>query len=214
MSILDTVRRRYTTKHYDASKHLSDVDVAELLEVLRLAPTSVNAQTTHYFVAGTDEAKASILPAIMPMNHARVTDASHVIVFTVKDPISDEHLTKVLNKEDADGRYGDPGIKADQDTKRRGLIELFAQAPGGSFAWAARQAYIAMGFLLLAAADKGIDSTPIEGMHPEKIDEILGLKAQGLKTVAAVSLGYRAANDANAVRPKSRLDSKDVITIL
>ena len=43
MTVLDTVRRRYTTKHYDAAKHISDTDFAELLEVLRLAPTSVNA---------------------------------------------------------------------------------------------------------------------------------------------------------------------------
>ena len=44
MSLLDVARTRYTTKHYDPAKRVSDADFADLLEVLRLAPTSVNAQ--------------------------------------------------------------------------------------------------------------------------------------------------------------------------
>lgn len=40
MSLLDVARTRYTTKHYDPAKRVSDADFADLLEVLRLAPTS------------------------------------------------------------------------------------------------------------------------------------------------------------------------------
>ena len=53
MTVLDTVRRRYTAKHYDAAKRISDTDFTELLEVLRLSPTSVNAQATKFFIADT-----------------------------------------------------------------------------------------------------------------------------------------------------------------
>lgn len=64
MSLLDVARTRYTTKHYDPAKRVSDADFADLLEVLRLAPTSVNAQATRYFVADNAAAKEKILPAI------------------------------------------------------------------------------------------------------------------------------------------------------
>lgn len=185
MSLLDVARTRYTTKHYDPAKRVSDADFADLLEVLRLAPTSVNAQATRYFVADNAAAKEKILPAILDFNRPRVTESSHTIVFAVKDPITDADFEEVL-----------------------------AKAPGGSYAWTARQSYIAMGFLLAAAAEKGIDSTPIEGLDTAKLDEILGLREKGMRSVAVVTLGYRSPNDGNAQRPKSRLALDRIVTRL
>ena len=54
MSPLEIVRQRYTTKHYDKTKPLTDEEVATLLEVARLSPSSVNAQPWHFFVARTE----------------------------------------------------------------------------------------------------------------------------------------------------------------
>lgn len=96
MSLLDVARTRYTTKHYDPAKRVSDADFADLLEVLRLAPTSVNAQATRYFVADNAAAKEKILPAILDFNRPRVTESSHTIVFAVKDPITDADFEEVL----------------------------------------------------------------------------------------------------------------------
>lgn len=44
MDMLKLIRERYTTKHYDATRRVSDEDMADLMEVLRLSPSSVNAQ--------------------------------------------------------------------------------------------------------------------------------------------------------------------------
>lgn len=79
--------------------------------------------------------------------------------------------------------------------------------------WETRQAYIAMGFLLWAAAERGIDSTCLEGLDMAKMDECLGLAEKGLRTVCAVSLGYRLPDDSNAARPKSRLPMDEVVTV-
>lgn len=212
MSVVDTVRRRYTTKHYNPKKRISAADFASLLEVLRLAPTSVNAQATKYFIADTPEGKAKIAPAFWDFNQPRVTEASHVVVFAVPDTVSDAHLKEVLEKEDADGRFPNAELKAQQDAGRRHCVELFSQIPGGTLTWTSRQAYIAMGFLLFAAAEMGIDATPFEGLDTAQLDGILGLRAKGLKSVCAVSLGYRADNDGNAARPKSRLAADRVFT--
>ncbi len=156
MTVLDTVRRRYTAKHYDAAKRISDTDFTELLEVLRLSPTSVNAQATKFFIADTPEAKAKIAPAFWDFNQPRVTDASHVVVFAVPTVVTDEHLKAVLQKEDADGRFPTEELKNQQDAGRRRCVELFSETPGGTFAWVSRQAYIAMGFLLLPPQKKAL----------------------------------------------------------
>ena len=50
-----------------------------------------------------------------------------------------------------------------------------------------------MGNTLTAAAFEGVDSTPIEGFDPKKVDEILGLKEKGLRSCVIQTLGYRKA---------------------
>lgn len=52
---LDIARRRFTAKVYDPAKSVTDAEWKDLLEILRLAPTSVNYQPVQYFVAETEE---------------------------------------------------------------------------------------------------------------------------------------------------------------
>lgn len=210
--MLDIVRQRYTTKHYDETKRISDEDFAKLAEVLRLSPSSVNSQPWHWFVADTDEAKAKILPAILDFNRERVTKASHVVVFAVHEDLTDDYLKALLAQEVADGRFKKEEIIPGADAGRRHFVGLHQVSPEEIISWQSRQAYIAMGFLLYAAAGMGIDSTCLEGIEADKLDEILGLREKGLRTIAAVSLGYRAADDSNASRPKSRWPLDKVLT--
>ncbi len=56
---------------------------------------------------------------------------------------------------------------------------------------AARQTYIAFGTGLTAAAFEEMDATPTEGFDNDRFDEILGLRKQGLRSVAIMPLGYR-----------------------
>ena len=57
--------------------------------------------------------------------------------------------------------------------------------------WATRQAYIALGTGIIAAAAQKVDATPMEGFDPVKFDKLLGLEEKGLKSVVILSLGYR-----------------------
>ena len=57
--------------------------------------------------------------------------------------------------------------------------------------WNSRQAYIALGTGLVAAAEMQIDSTPMEGFDADALDEALGLKEQGLHSTVILALGYR-----------------------
>ena len=210
--MLDIVRQRYTTKHYDETKRISDEDFAKLAEVLRLSPSSVNSQPWHWFVADTDEAKAKILPAILDFNRERVTKASHVVVFAVHEDLTDDYLKALLAQEVADGRFKKEEIIPGVDAGRRHFVGLHKVSPEDIISSPSRQTYIAMGFQLYAAAGMGIDSTCLEGIEADKLDEILGLREKGLRTIAAVSLGYRAADDSNASRPKSRWPLDKVFT--
>ena len=208
---LRLAEERYTTKHYNG-KMIPREQFATLCEILRLAPTSVNAQAWHFFTAHTAEARAKLLPALPDFNHDRVTGASDVVVFTVPTKLTDAHFERVLEKEAADGRFPNDEIREQQDQGRRYFAGLHMGSEKDLVEWEARQAYIGMGIMLYAAAGMGIDSTCLEGVDFKKVDEILGLREKGLTAVVLLSLGYRNPNDGNAMRPKSRLTTEELFT--
>jgi nitroreductase len=73
------------------------------------------------------------------------------------------------------------------------LLSSYPQRPAEvNFQHAARQAYLGLSAALIAAAFEEVDSTPMEGFNPKALDEILGLPARGLRSVAILPLGYRA----------------------
>ncbi|NUF77377.1 oxygen-insensitive NAD(P)H nitroreductase [Snodgrassella sp. ESL0323] len=214
MNITDISRQRYTTKHYDKTKKIPAEQLAQLFEVIRNSPSSVNSQPWHFFVVDNDEARARIMPAIVEMNHPRVADSSHTLIFCVKTPLDEQHLQNVLAQEEKDGRFEENEFKEMTDKGRRFFVNKNSVTPHSQLEWECRQLYIVLGQLLFAAATIGIDSTAIEGFDDQKMDEILGLQQEGLKSVLVVSLGYRAANDSNATRPKSRLPEEQIFTRL
>lgn len=210
---LQISKERYTTKHYDATKKISDKDFETLLEFLRLAPSAVNVQPWYFYTGSTQKAKDFILPCIPDFNIPRVEESSHFVVICARTELNEDFLNSLTVKEELDGRFPSEKIKEAIDSHRKSFSNMHKEL-GDLKEWTAKQAYIAMTALLYGAASMGIDSTPIEGMDFDKADELLGLKGKGLKTVAMVTLGYRAQDDSNATRPKSRLSKAQVFSSL
>lgn len=85
------------------------------------------------------------------------------------------------------------GTNEGWENYRQMLLNSYPQRDAEvNFNHAARQAYIGLGAALIAAAFEEVDSTPMEGFDPAKLDEILQLRERGLRSVAILPLGYRA----------------------
>ena len=84
-----------------------------------------------------------------------------------------------------------------------------------NFNHAAKQAYIAFSQAMTAAAYEGLDSTPLEGFEPDALDEILGLRAKGLRSCVMLAVGYRDAdNDWLVNLKKVRKSKEDLVTVI
>ena len=80
-------------------------------------------------------------------------------------------------------------------------------------AWNQAQITDGSHLLVFAAAEEQVDATPMEGFDPAKIDEILGLRERGLRSVVLMPLGYRAAEGDWLVNLKKvRRERADFIT--
>ena len=214
MNIIDVIKSRKTCKIYDPSRALTADQIEDIKTLLRYAPSSVNSQPWHYFLIESVDAKENILPGFMEFNRPKVTNSSVTIIFTVRTTLGDQYAEFITEQEAKDQRFLDEAGKAGVDAGRKTFINLNSSTQEDINRWCEKQAYIAMGTVLLGAGALGIDATPIEGVLPDELDRILELPQQGLRAIAAVTLGYASADDYNAKLPKSRLPEDRVFTVL
>ena len=215
-AIIETTKARYTTKSYDSSRRISDEHVQAIRDLLRYSASSTNAQPWHFILAGTEAGKERVAKATegaYTFNRSKVIDASHVVVFAARTNIDEAFLQRILEAEDADGRFAaDPEtLKPQTHAVRSMFVDLHKNA-GDLEAWTQAQTYLNIGQFLLGVAALGIDATPMEGVDLEALDAEFGLREKGLRSLVVVSLGYRAPDDFNAQLAKSRLPEAEVIT--
>ena len=199
---------RYATKKFDSQKKISAADWEVLAQSLIAAPSSYGLQPWKFFVVENPEVRRQL--KAVSWDQTQVTEASHYVVLAYKEKLDVEHIQAFINQI-AKVR----GVPVESlDGYKNLMIENLIVGPRSKTieAWAQRQTYIAMGFLMETAAILGVDSCPIEGLEPDKYDQILNLNGSGWKTVAAVALGYRHTEDKYQSLKKVRFDAADVIT--
>jgi nitroreductase len=184
-TLIDQLNWRYATKKMDANKAVPQDKVDAIIEAIRLAPTSSGTQPFELIVVTNPEKLAEIRTAAS--DQAQVTDGSHLLVFAAWDNYTADRIdavTDLLTQE----RGELPMLNAYYENLKSNYLPRDASV---NYEHAARQAYIALGIAMVAAAEQEVDSTPMEGFNPSKVDEILDLKARGLRSVVLLPLGYR-----------------------
>lgn len=184
-SLNDLLNWRYATKKMDPAQTVPQDKVDAILEAIRLTPTSSGTQPFEMIVVTNPDLRAKITAAAG--GQAQITEGSHLLVFAAWDNYTEDRIDAVT----------------DLVTQERGELpmanEYYANLKANylprtaevNYAHAARQAYIALGVALLAAAEQEVDSTPMEGFDPSQVDKILGLSERGLRSVVLLPLGYR-----------------------
>ena len=204
----DRLNWRYATKKMDPARVVPDDKVAAILAAIRLAPTSSGLQPFHVLSISNAELRAKLRPAAY--DQAQLTDGSHLLVFAAWDTYTEARIDAVFDDTAAARGGSNPAIDAYRDQLKGNYTTRDAAV---NYEHAARQAYIALGVALTAAAFAEVDSTPMEGFDPAQFDEILGLKDKGLRSVVILALGYRdAAGDWLNGLPKVRRAAADLIT--
>ena len=189
MNILKTLQERYTTKRYDPTLRLSEGELQQIREILRLAPSSINSQPWAFDIFSDEETKARLSEHSMS-NRDRVQTASHIIVLNVYRSVQTFEEERL------------PALTTGAQSFYRSQIA--PRGEEGVRSWMERQVYIALGVLLTALPTMGIDSTPMEGIELEAYDAILG--HEKYRPLVAVALGRRDPEDENqpSRTPKNR----------
>lgn len=191
MDLIELCKWRYATKKMDPSKSVPEEKVERILEAIRLAPTSSGLQPFEVLVVTNPEVRARVRP--IAWDQSQVVECSHLLVFAAWDNYTEERVNGMF---DLTNQVRGVTLERWESYRKMVLGNYLPRSAEENFQHAARQAYVALGFALLAAASEGVDCTPMEGFSNEALDEILDLRAKGLRSVLMLPLGYRdTAND-------------------
>ena len=185
--LISKLKWRYATKKMDASRPVPQQKIERILEAIRLTASSSGLQPYEVIVVTNPELRAQIVPHAW--NQAQITDCSHLLVLAAWNNYTAERINRMFDLVNDERGFRNEGWEA---YRQKLLAAYVPRDADTNYQHAARQAYIGLGTALIAAAEEGVDSTPMEGFDPDKVDEILGLRARGLRSVILLPLGYRA----------------------
>jgi len=208
--LLSSLNWRYATKVFDPARAIPVETWAALEETLVLTPTSFGLQPYRFLDIRTPAVRAKLREHAW--GQAQVTDAAHYVVFTARTEMTEADIDHLI------ARIAE--VRSQPREASQGYREMMAGALLASGrkahlpAWAAHQAYIALGELLTAAAILGVDACPMEGFDRAKFDEILDTQKDGYTCVVSAALGYRAAADKYATIKKVRYPKAELVKVV
>ena len=185
MSIIDSLSWRYAVKRMNGNK-VSQDKLNTLLDAITLSASGFGLQPYQILMVEDADLKAKIQP--IAYGQPQIVESSHLLIFAAWNEVTEAQIDAYMN--------------LIAETRGMSLSDLgdFKGAIAGSMKykskeqqaeWADRQVYLAMGTALAAAGELQIDTTPMEGFIPAKLDELLGLEAKGLHSVLILAIGER-----------------------
>jgi nitroreductase/dihydropteridine reductase len=191
------VEQRYATKKFDG-KTIPQEKVDELLELIRLAPSSFNIQPWKIKIVTDQKTKEKLLSH--SWNQHQITTCSRLLVFCANTDVKGniDLLRKTMIENGADPE------------QIKGYIDMMSGFEQGmdeerKLAWASKQTYLALSNALNGAKSLGFDSCPMEGFDSSAYSKELNLP-KNLIPVVLCPIGYAA----DTQKPKIRFKKEEI----
>lgn len=207
MKLIDALNWRYAVKRMNGVKIPQD-KIDNILEATRLSASSMGLQPYTILVIENKDIKKKLQPAAY--NQPQIVESSHLLVFTAWENVTQEHVDEYINNI---AQVRNVTLESLEGFRTSLMSIVHGRSPEQKYEWAVRQAYISFGTAITAAAVEEVDATPMEGFNPDAVDEILGLKEKGLRSVTILALGYRDAEKDFLVNAKKVRRDRDKLIL-
>lgn len=209
MSLIENLQWRAAIKNFDPAKKLTEEQLNQVLDTVRLSPSSAGLQPYRILVIENPEIREKLREAAY--GQAQLTQASHVIVFAAETAVDEAYVNKYIQLIATTREIGTEHLEA----FRQNIVNnINSMSEEDKITWAKKQAYIALGVLTAATADLRIDICPMEGFQVGKFDEILGLAGKGLTTAVIAPIGFRSDEDTLSKLAKVRRPKEELLSLV
>ena len=211
--IIALQHQRYATKRFDPTRRISDEDWATLVEVGRLAPSSLGFEPWKMLLLNNEAMKQDLKP--MAWGAVSMLDgASHFVIYLARKGVNYEtaYIEKLM--QEVRHRSYDPNSAYAHRIKSFQESDAQLNDERSLFDWASKQTYIQMANMMNAATLMGMDSCPIEGFDKAKVEAYLEEKGVLDTSEFGVSVmcafGYRDED----IKPKVRWNTESIYEVI
>ena len=211
--IIALQHQRYATKKFDPTRRISDEDWATLVEVGRLAPSSLGFEPWKMLLLNNEVMKQDLKP--MAWGSVSMLDgASHFVIYLARKGVNYEtaYIEKLM--QEVRHRSYDPNSAYAHRIKSFQESDAQLNDERSLFDWASKQTYIQMANMMNAATLMGMDSCPIEGFDKAKVEAYLEEKGVLDTSEFGVSVmcafGYRDED----IKPKVPWNTESIYEVI
>ena len=183
--IIEDLNWRFACKSFDKDKKLSEEQINDIKQIIKLTPTSYGLQPFRVLIIENTELREKLKTA--SFMQAQVTDASHFLVFVANKDIK----SRIMKYKDMLINNGSTPEAAEKMTAMMTGV-LGGLDDKSIYSWAAMQSYIALGSVMNSLASMKLDSSPMEGFNKNEYNKILELNTEREEVAVALAIGYRA----------------------
>jgi 3-hydroxypropanoate dehydrogenase len=176
--VIDSLFTQARTQNKWTSEPVTDGELHELFDILKMGPTSANCSPARFVFIRTQEGKEKLKPALSAGNIDKTMSAP-VTVIVAHDPKFYDHLPKLFPHADAKAWFAHNEALASETAFRNGTMQA--------------------AYLIIAARALGIDSGAMSGFDKTKVDEAFFVES-GFKSNLLINLGH---GDAEGLFPRS-----------
>ena len=214
--IIEGFKLRHATKEFDSTKIISNDDMQFILETAHLSPSSFGFEPWHFIVVQDKQLRELFKPVAWGAPLKLDTASHFVLGLAMKAPMVKHdaaYIQTMMNEvKKMPAEVVEMYSKFYREFQER---DFDLDTDKKLFDWSSKQAYIALGNMMTAAALTGIDSCPIEVFHQQEAEALLkekfGVDTDKYGLAYMVAFGYRKSDPVN---PKTRRNFEDIVTWL
>jgi len=206
--IIDAFRFRHACKVFDDTKKIPDDRFWVILETGRLSPSSFGFEPWKFLVVQNRRLREKLLPVTWGAQKMLPTASHFVVILARKQPTlryDSDYITRMM--------YDVHGLDETAAEARREKYRIFQESDfrlleseRATFDWAGKQAYIALGNMMTAAAMMGIDSCAVEGFVADEVERLMaeefGVDTEIWGVPVMAAFGYRLKEPRKKTRQK------------
>ncbi len=186
---------RHACKAFDPERRIAEPDFELILECARLSPSSFGLEPWQLVVIQNPDLRRRLLSTVWGAQ-GQLPSASHFVALLYRkgmrfDSPHVEHMMADVQRLPEEARLA----KRQRIRKFQEIEHRLLDQPRNLHDWAGKQAYIALGNMMTAAAAIGIDSCPIEGFDMATTEAILrdagALDTENFGLAVMAAFGYR-----------------------
>lgn len=204
--MINKLKYRVSPKKFDENIKVPHSELYDLIEACNMAPTSFGIQPVRISIVTSEEMKKELLEG--SYYQPQITSCSNIIVFNVFDVRKDSYIDFYAELMKSKTNESEESIERFKSSINKFMYYMTDDL---YYQWASKQAYLTLGILVAACAEKGIDICPIEGFQHDQYSEILDLKEDGYSPVIIAAIGKASANDPRSMVPKVRIPNSEYV---